>query len=79
MHGTTRRGCLAGSVTLTDETVRSAVTERIDDPALSADRVSGIDRGVEGTPTVFVDGTFVGWTEIASEPVRDAIESARAR
>lgn len=43
-------------------------------PVVSADRAAGLDRGVEGTPTVFVDGESVDPTRSA---VGSAIESAR--
>jgi protein-disulfide isomerase len=61
------------------ETVRRAGTERRYDQTVEADKEAGRERGVQGTPTVFVDGERVQWQEIAYEPVRDAIESARGR
>jgi len=61
------------------DTVRSAATDESYRPTVTADRQRGIDRGVEGTPTVFVDGSRVEWQEIAYEPIRDAIESARSQ
>lgn len=44
------------------ETVRAAASDRTYDDTLESDRSTGIDRGVEGTPTVFVDGEALdGW------------------
>jgi len=59
-------------------TVREAARNRRYDETVSADRQSGVDRGVSGTPMVFVDGEPVEWQEIAYEPVREAIEAARS-
>ncbi|MDT3435310.1 thioredoxin domain-containing protein [Haloarcula sp. 1CSR25-25] len=60
------------------ETVRAAATGELYRPTVSSDREAGIDRGVQGTPTVFVDDEPVEWSEIAYEPVRSAIEDARS-
>jgi protein-disulfide isomerase len=60
------------------ETVRAAATGELYRPTVSGDREAGIDRGVQGTPTVFVDDEPVEWSEIAYEPVRSAIEAARS-
>ena len=60
------------------ETVRAAATGELYRPTVSGDRDAGIDRGVQGTPTVFVNGEPVEWSEIAYEPVRSAIEAARS-
>ena len=60
------------------ETVRAAATNRRYDGTVSADKQGGLDRGVDGTPMVFVDGEPVQWQEIAYEPVREAIEAARS-
>lgn len=60
------------------DTVRAAATERRYDGTVEAAKQTGLDRGVQGTPTVFVDGEPVQWSEIAYEPVRGAIESARS-
>lgn len=60
------------------ETVRAAATGELYRPTVSGDREAGIDRGVEGTPAVFVDDEPVEWSEIAYEPVRAAIEDARS-
>lgn len=44
-------------------------------PVVENDKQRGVDRGVEGTPTVFVDDEQVSFgSEIAFGPVRDAIE-----
>jgi protein-disulfide isomerase len=43
-------------------------------PVLEADRQRGVERGVQGTPTVFVNGTDVGAT---FADVRAAVEDAR--
>lgn len=60
------------------ETVRTAAAERTYDETISADKQRGLDRGVRGTPTVFVNGESVRFRqEIAYEPVKDAIEAAR--
>ncbi|AJF27032.1 DSBA oxidoreductase [Haloarcula sp. CBA1115] len=60
------------------ETVRAAATGKLYRPTVSGDRDAGIDRGVQGTPTVFVNDERVEWSEIAYEPVRSAIEAARS-
>jgi protein-disulfide isomerase len=60
------------------ETVRAAATGELYRPTVSGDREAGIDRGVEGTPTVFVNDERVEWSEIAYEPVQSAIEAARS-
>lgn len=56
-------------------TVRSAAEDEVYRPVLEADRERGLERGVEGTPTVFVDGSATqgyDWSTVAA-----AIESAR--
>lgn len=58
-------------------TVREAGTSERYRPTLEADRQAALDRGIQGTPTVLVDGDPVQWNEVAFEPVRDAIEAAR--
>ncbi|MDS0221500.1 DsbA family protein [Haloarcula sp. S1AR25-5A] len=60
------------------ETVRAAATGELYRPTVSGDREAGIDRGVEGTPTMFVNDERVEWSEIAYEPVQSAIEAARS-
>lgn len=60
------------------ETVRAAATGELYRPTVSGDREAGIDRGVQGTPAVFVNDEQVEWSEIAYEPVQSAIESARS-
>lgn len=54
----------------------AAATERFR-TVVSSDRQRGRDRGVQGTPTVFVAGERVQFdAEIAYEPVRRAVENA---
>jgi len=60
------------------ESIKTAATERRYDQTVEAAKQGGLDRGVQGTPMVFVDGEPVQWQEIAYEPVREAIESARS-
>ena len=60
------------------DSVKTAATERRYDETVGAAKQAGLDRGVQGTPTVVVDGEPVQWREIAYEPVREAIESARS-
>ncbi|KOX93023.1 DsbA family protein [Haloarcula rubripromontorii] len=60
------------------EAIRAAATGELYRPTVSGDREAGIDRGVQGTPAVFVNGEQVEWSEIAYEPVRAAIEAARS-
>ncbi|MFC6755421.1 MULTISPECIES: DsbA family protein [Haloarcula] len=76
--GSERYASLADEVGVDGDLVRQAATEREYDPTVRADKQAGEDRGVSGTPTVFVDGSQVEWQEIAYEPVRDAIEAARS-
>lgn len=47
---------LAAEVDVDADAVRSAATEERYRDAVAADREEGVDRGVGGTPTVFVDG-----------------------
>ncbi len=76
--GPERYASLADDVGVDGATVREAATDRKYDPTVQADRQAGTDRGVTGTPVVFVDGSEVAWQEIAYEPVKDAIEAARS-
>jgi protein-disulfide isomerase len=55
--------------------VRAAATNGRYRPVLEADRQRGIDMGVQGTPTVFVDGQQVNAT---FDAVRAAVENARS-
>jgi len=57
------------------DTVRRAATERVVEKTVSDDREAGIDAGVQGTPTVFVDGGKLDG--YAWETVRAAVEDAR--
>lgn len=70
---------LADEVGVDGGTVRQAATDRTYDQTIAESRQAGIQRGVSGTPTVFVNDSQVQWSEIAYEPVRDAIESARGQ
>lgn len=72
-------GTLTDGLDVDGETVREAAEERQYDESVEADKQTGIDNGVQGTPTVFVDGEPVEWSEIAYEPVREAIEAARGQ
>lgn len=45
------------------------------DLVLQSDRNAGVERGVEATPTVFVDGDAV--SEPTAEAISDAIDAAR--
>lgn len=67
---------LTDGLDVDDETVRQAATSREYDQTIEADKQEAIDIGVEGTPTVFVNGEPIQWQEIAYEPVHEAIESA---
>jgi len=69
---------LAGDFDVDGATVRQAATEQRYQQTIDEDRQGGVDRGVRGTPTVFVDGSPVEWREIAYQPVKDAIENARS-
>ena len=68
---------LADDIGVDGATVRQAATDRTYDETIMADRQAGRDRGVSGTPAVYVNDSEVQWSEIAYEPVKDAIESAR--
>jgi protein-disulfide isomerase len=54
--------------------VRAAATNGRYRPVLEADRQRGIEMGVEGTPTVFVNGRQVNAT---FDAIRQAVENAR--
>jgi protein-disulfide isomerase len=66
---------LAGEVGADGETVRSAAVNRRYDETVRADRQAGIDRGVEGTPTAFVNDEQVDATY---EALSDAIDAAQS-
>lgn len=68
---------LANDIGVDGATVRQAATDRTYDETVMTSRQRGRDRGVTGTPVVFVNDSQVQWNEIAYEPVKDAIESAR--
>jgi protein-disulfide isomerase len=55
--------------------VRAAAENGRYRPVLEADRRRGVDMGVQGTPTVFVNGTEVGST---FADVQSAVDSARS-
>ncbi|WP_277541277.1 DsbA family protein [Haloarcula laminariae] len=74
--GPDRYASLAEEVDVDGETVRQAATEERYSETVTADKQGGLDSGVSGTPTVFVNGSQVEWQEIAYEPLKDAIESA---
>lgn len=64
---------LAGEVDADGETVRNAAVERRYDPAVRAARQRGIDAGVKGTPTAFVNGQQVRATyEALSSAIGEA-------
>jgi len=75
--GSETYGSQADGLGVAAETVRTGATERRYDETVSADRALGVDRGVQGTPAIFVDGAPVEWQEIAYDPVKEAIEAAR--
>lgn len=66
---------LAETVGADPETVRTAAVEERYETTVRADRQAGRDRGVEGTPTVFVDGSAVeGYGfETISQAIEDAL------
>ncbi|WP_424004574.1 DsbA family protein [Haloarcula salina] len=68
---------LTDGLSVDGETVRAAATGELYRPTVAKDRQNGIDRGVGGTPAVFVNDDPVEWQEIAFEPLQSAIESAR--
>jgi protein-disulfide isomerase len=58
------------------ETVRQAANDRSYQTTVESDRETGIDRGVKGTPTVFVNGKQTeSWDR---ETVESAIDDARS-
>ncbi|GGK65525.1 MULTISPECIES: DsbA family protein [Haloarcula] len=69
---------LTEGIDIDGEMVRAAATGELYRPTISGDREAGIDRGVQGTPAVYVNDERVEWSEIAYEPVRSAIEAARS-
>jgi len=66
---------LASGVDADGETVRTAAGERRYDPTVRADRERGIDAGVRGTPTAFVNGQQVDATY---EAISSAIDEAKS-
>jgi len=68
-------GRLASDVGADPEAVQTAATDLRYKPVLDADRSKGIEAGVKGTPTVFVNGTALSAYDW--QTVSDAIESAR--
>ncbi|MFC6976383.1 DsbA family protein [Halomicroarcula sp. GCM10025709] len=58
------------------ETIREEGVGEAYRPTVSEDRSAGRERGVSGTPTVFVDGEAVQWSEVAFGPVQQAIDAA---
>jgi len=71
---------LAGEVDADGEAVRSAAENDTYAPVLEADRSAGQDRGVQGTPTVFVNDEQVDLDSGDSQfdAIRSAIESAES-
>lgn len=65
---------LASAVDADPDTVVSAASEGRYRPVLEADREVGLDEGVQGTPSVFVDGTLVDRPDYAT--VSSAIDNA---
>ena len=61
------------------ERVRTAATEEHFRATAEANKQTGLDMGVQGTPAVFVDGEQVQMDEVAYEPVKQAIEAARGQ
>ncbi|MEF8859297.1 MAG: thioredoxin domain-containing protein [Halolamina sp.] len=66
---------LAGAVDADPDTVVTAASEARYRPVLEADREAGLDRGVQGTPSVFVDGTLIDRPDYAT--ISSAIEDRR--
>jgi len=64
---------LAGQVDADGETVRTAAVERSYDTVVKSDRKQGINAGVSGTPTVFVDGEQAA---ASYDAISSAIEEA---
>jgi len=62
--------------------VRTAAEEETYRPSVKADRVHGVENGIQGTPTVFVNGEVVtddgGNVTSSTGAIRSAIESALA-
>lgn len=68
---------LAEQVDADPESVRIAVRDGVYRPVLREDRQRGRERGVTGTPTVFVDGRHVESTyEDIRRAIRDALDSS---
>ncbi|QZY01112.1 DsbA family protein [Halobaculum rubrum] len=66
---------LAGAVDADPDTVVTAASEGRYRPVLEADREAGLDRGVQGTPSVFVDGTLIDRPDYAT--ISSAIDDSR--
>lgn len=66
---------VAADVGADPETVATAAIEERYRPVLEADRAAGVERGVRGTPTVFVDGAATDGYDYAT--ISAAIEAAR--
>ncbi|MFB6082341.1 MAG: DsbA family protein [Halanaeroarchaeum sp.] len=68
-------GQLASRVGADPQTIRDAAANGTYRPVLAADRRTGVDRGVKGTPAIFVNGSLLpayDW-----DTVRTAIEAGR--
>jgi len=66
---------LASAVDADPDTVATAASEGRYRSVLEADREAGLDRGVRGTPSVFVDGTLIDRPDYAT--ISSAIEDNR--
>lgn len=66
---------VAGDLEVDSELVRQGAEDRQYEPTVSADRQTGIDLGVEGTPAVLVDGVLLdSWDVDTVVPaIRDAL------
>jgi len=73
--GPDRYASLADEVGVESDTVRQAATDRVFEKTVSDDRETGIEAGVQGTPTVFVDDQKLDG--YAWETVRAGVEDAR--
>lgn len=70
-----RLASLAGAVGAPPDAVREAAAGESYRPVVATDREGGVERGVSGTPTAFVDDTKL--TAPPYDELREAIEAAR--
>jgi protein-disulfide isomerase len=73
--GPSKYADLAGEVDADPDTVRTAAVEKQYADTVQADRSDGVDRGVQGTPAIFVDGGSP-LDRYSYETVSSAIEDA---